>query len=93
MRIRDEYEITADRNNFILRQRLDSTDKAGNPKDKFRETYYATLTQACECVLAREVSKSIEGSCQQVIVAVAHAQAAICASIAAAEELPVKRAA
>lgn len=84
MKIGDDYEITSDKYNFILRQCYMGRDKRTRlPKQQYRETYYATLNQACGVVLAREVSKSMEGSCRDVIAAITNAQELIEASVRA----------
>ena len=88
MRIGDEYEITADKYNFILRHWIQ-----GQQVPRKRETYYRTFEAACNEILAREQRKSMEGSAVDVIRALSEAQRLVCASIAAAETLPNRRAA
>ena len=88
MKIGDEYEITADKYNFILRQWIQ-----GEQVPRKRETYYRTFEAACNEILAREQRKSMDGSALDVIRALSDAQRLVCASIAAAEELPRRLAA
>ena len=86
MRIGDEYEITADKYNFILRHLEQGAKKP-------RDTYYPTFEGACNAILAREQRQSMQGDALDVIRALSDAQRLVCASIAAAEALPRRLAA
>ena len=86
MKIGDQYEITADKYNFILRHREQGAQKP-------RDTYYPTFEAACNAILAREQRQSMRGDALDVIRTLSDAQRLVCAAIAAAEALPRRLAA
>lgn len=82
MKIGPDFEITRDRFQWIVTQWVAGQDKDGNPKRHARESYHATLLQACQRVLEANAGEAATGTAQEVVAALARAQAAICEAVA-----------
>ena len=45
----NDYYLSSDKNNWILREQFTGEDKQGNPKESFRDLgYFRTVEQACK---------------------------------------------
>lgn len=77
MKIGEQFEITADRYNWVLTERTPGTNKDGEPTTRERQTYHGSLDQACQAALNRKAVEASDGTAEDVIKAVQAASEAI----------------
>ena len=55
IKIGNDYEVTADKYQFILNTRSDGKDKDGNDKDSWNKTFHGTAEQWVRAVVTNEM--------------------------------------
>lgn len=78
VKIGPDFEISTDPHNWIVTRWVAGQDKDGNPKRHPKQTYHASLKQACLSVLDDLAADAAAGTAQEVIAAIARAETAIC---------------
>ena len=85
MKIGPDFEITRDKYQWIVTHWEPGKDRDGNPKRQPRQSYHATLLQACQRVLDALSGEAASGTAQEVIAAVRRAETAICDALKGAQ--------
>jgi len=64
------FEITADKHQFILTENYLGKTREGADKINQRDTYHATLEQACNTIVERDSKEALDGDVYAVIEAI-----------------------
>ena len=59
IKIGNDYEVTADKYQFILNTRSDGKDKDDQPKDVWNKTFHASIEQIAKAIVDKEAKKVI----------------------------------